>query len=141
MATVVGLPQSATADSTRAMSVAARDYRFSGIPSRLPAASYDTKFFNVSRNEPHEVVALRLANACAGYSRQQLIDLFRQGEAATFATCPDIDFEGAAFAPPLRGDRQTLDLAPGRTVFACFIPTPAGIGHFELGMLSFSDVF
>jgi len=142
MAAVVGLPQAATAaDTTRAMSVAARDYNFSGIPSRLPAASYDTKFFNASRNEAHELVALRLANACQGYSRQQLIDLFRQGEDATFATCPDLGFEGFAFAPPLASDRETLELAPGRTVFVCFIPTAQGIGHFELGMLTISDVF
>lgn len=142
MAAVVGLPQAATAaDTTRALSVAARDYKFSGIPTQLPAASYDTKFFNASRNELHEVVALKLANACLGYSRQQLIDLFRQGEIATNTTCPDLGFEGAAFAFPLEGDRTTLDLAPGRTVFVCFIPTAEGIGHFELGMLTISNVF
>jgi len=135
------VPQAATAQvPTRKLAIVARNYQFPGIPPILPAANYDTRFVNIARDEPHEVVVFNLGAACASLSRQQVIALLDQSEEAFRAACPALAFEGFAFAPPLGLDRQTLRLAPGRTMFVCFIPTPQGVPHFKLGMLALSNV-
>jgi len=137
MSLVLGMPQAATA-ATRSLGIVARDYSFSGISSRLVAGDYDTRFVNGSRKEPHEVVALNLGPACAGLTRQQVVAHL---DADTIElACPDIAFEGFAFAPPLGRDRVSFTLDAGRTLFVCFIPTPQGIPHYQLGMLALSDV-
>ncbi|MDQ4097367.1 MAG: hypothetical protein M3144_05800 [Actinomycetota bacterium] len=136
---MVVAPQTAAAATFR-LAIVAFDYRFAGIPSTLPAGDYDIRFFNVSRAEPHEAVAFNLGPECADLSRADVIALLEAPEEEAAAQCPNLRFEGFVFAPPFGRDNGTFSLAPGRTMFVCFIPTPEGIPHFRLGMLSFTNV-
>ena len=132
-------PQAAVA-ATYNFAIGAVDYRFVGMPSTLPAGDYDTQFINGSAREPHEAIAFNLGPECANLSRAQVIALLDAPQEDAFDQCPNLAFEGAAFAPPLGRDRSTYSLTPGRTMWVCFIPTPEGIPHYKLGMLSFTNV-
>lgn len=135
---MVAAPQTSVA-ATYGLGIVAVDFRFAGIPSSLPAGEYDVRFFNGSRVHPHEAVAFDLGPDCAHYSRAQVLALLDQPEEDAFIECPNLAFEGFAFAPPLGRDRQTYNLIPGRTFFACFIDT-GGTPHFKLGLLSLVNV-
>ncbi|MFN2503882.1 MAG: hypothetical protein ABR540_06585 [Acidimicrobiales bacterium] len=137
-AALVGAPQTSIAATYR-LGIVAVDFRFAGIPSSLPAGEYDVQFFNGSRVHPHEAVAFDLGPECANYNRAQVIALLDQPEADAFIECPNLAFEGFTFAEPLGRDRQTYNLVPGRTFFACFIDT-GGTPHFKLGLLSIVNV-
>lgn len=139
---LVALPQAAVAETrTFPFAIAAADYRFIGLPSALPAADYDTRFFNVSRSEAHHVVAINFGASCQGLSRAEIIALLDGDFDDALAACPGLEEGGSTdVAGPFGRSRGTLSLTPGRMVFVCFIPTSEGIPHYKLGMLSFTDV-
>ena len=138
-AALVVAPQGAVA-ATRSMASVAINYRFLGIPDRLAAGEYDTRFVNASRDQPHEMIGFNLGPECAGMTRAQIVDLLMAPEDEAGKICPSFEFAGAAFAPPRGRDRSTYSLTPGRSIFVCFLDTPDGVPHFLKGMLAVTDV-
>lgn len=126
------------------MASVAINYRFLGIPDRLAAGEYDTRFINASRDQAHEMIGFNLGPECAHLSRAAILELLSGPEEAAVATCPNFaseqGFAGAAFAPPRGRDRTTFTLTPGRAIFVCFLDTPDGVPHFLKGMLAVSNV-
>jgi len=154
---VAAAPSSADAVK-RPMAVVARDFQFLGAPPILPAGQYDLRFFNISREEEHEFVALNVESCKSKVTTivaaKALLDAIGSKavrdaapgmepdfDAATQALCRGASFEGAAFAPPGQRDRQDFTLTPGRTLYFCAIPDEDGTPHFELGMIGFINVF
>ncbi len=135
-------PSSAT-DLKLPMAVVARDFQFLGIPRALPAAQYDVRFFNISRTEAHEFVAVNLGPTCSSTINTvaQAKALLDGGEDAFGAECPGGSFEGAVFADPGGRDRADIALTPGKTLYFCGVPDDNGTPHFELGMIGFLNVF
>ncbi|MEO6628187.1 MAG: hypothetical protein ABIP03_06405 [Aquihabitans sp.] len=136
------------------LGVVARDFQFLGVPGRLPAATYDVRFFNISRAEDHVLVALNLGPTCsATINTVAKAKVFLEGLppggpdptmfiAAFGSACPGGSFGGALFAPPGQRDRGDYTLTPGRTLYFCDIPDDeSGSPHFDLGMVGFIDVF
>ncbi len=130
------------------LAVVAKDYRFLGVPSSLPAGTYDTRFFNISDDEFHVLVALNLGPRCSGFPDQRVINLIDRlsaiedeeaGEAAFAKACPGGSF-GAVAAPPGGQDRQDLTFTPGRVYYFCPVPTEEGTPHADLGMRGFINV-
>lgn len=138
----------AGAAGNRSVTVVARNFRFDGIPRYLPAGTYDLRFFNASRTDEHEFVGFNLGPACSARitTVAQLRELIRQieqspdPEAEFNRQCPGNSFAGAAYAPPLARDSQSLTLEPGRMAYLCFIPEPDGTPHYELGMIGLVQV-
>lgn len=135
-------PSSAAAPK-RPMVVVARDFQFVGVAKRMPAAQYDLRFFNISKTEEHEFVAVNLGPTCS--STITTVDaakaLLVGGEEAFGTSCPGGSFEGAAFAGPGGRDREDLSLTPGRTLYFCGVTEENGTPHFDLGMIGFINVF
>jgi hypothetical protein len=132
--------------------VVARDFQFLGVPGRLPAGTYDTRFINISRDEAHEFVAVNLGPSCSGTvtsvgAAQALIENVGQqagdGDPEPFleAACPGASFGGAAFAESRGRDREDITMTPGRTLYFCGVPDEDGTPHFDLGMIGFINVF
>lgn len=136
------------------LGVVARDFQFLGVPSRLPAATYDLRFYNISRDEAHVFVALNLGSKCGASidtvdKAVALLKGFPPGGPdpgpfvqAFNAACPGGSFGGAVFAVPGDSDRGDFTLTPGRTLYFCDIPEDdTGVPHFDLGMIGFINVF
>jgi hypothetical protein len=132
--------------------VVARDFQFLGVPGRLPAGTYDTRFINISREEAHEFVAVNLGPTCSSTvtsveAGQALIENVGQqagdGDPEPFleAACPGASLGGGVFAEPGGRDRGDITLTPGRTLYFCGVPDEDGTPHFDLGMIGFINVF
>ncbi|MGI9119594.1 MAG: hypothetical protein ACR2G7_05640 [Acidimicrobiales bacterium] len=130
------------------LTVVAKDYRFLGVPSSLPAATYRTTFSNVG-DEFHVMLALNLGPTCSALSDRRVIRLVDEileledeaAQDAAFAdACPGGSFAGAVAAPPGGQDREDLTFTPGRVYYFCPVPTEEGTPHYELGMRGFVDV-
>lgn len=138
----------AAAAGNRSVTVVARDFRFDGVPRYLPAGTYDLRFFNASRTDEHEFVGFNLGPDCSARitTLAQLRRLAQQvnqspdPEAEFNRQCPGNSFAGAAYAPPLARDSQSLTLERGRLAYFCFIPEPDGTPHYELGMIGLAQV-
>lgn len=147
VASVMGVsaPPAPAAPLKLPMAVVARDFQFLGVPGRLPAATYDVRFFNISTEEDHEFVAVNLGPTCSNTitTIDQAKDALQNldSDEAFAAACPGGSFEGAVFAGPGGRDRQDITLAPGRTLYFCGIPDENGTPHFDLGMIGFINVF
>jgi len=133
MAAVLLLPSSSALAATR-LQVVATDFHFSRIPASLQSGGYGLDFYNRSRAQYHEVVVLRPVHQ--GETNSQIIARLDANDESAF------DFEGAAFAPPLKSDTgESAWLSPGRTIFVCFIDDPkTGLPHYKLGMIEFRTV-
>ncbi len=144
-AAVLGMvaPPASAAGLKLPMAVVARDYSFLAVPPALPAAEYDLRFFNISRVEEHEFVAVNLGPTCSTTvnTAADAKALLEGGEEEAFAACPGAEFEGAVFAEPGGRDRGTFNLTPGKTLYFCGVPDGSGTPHFELGMIGFLNVF
>jgi len=136
-------PQTASAARTYPLGVVARDYYFTGVPSRLPEGQYSMRFFNLG-SEPHVLVAINLGPECSeSLSTAEVAIDFLEGiesEEDFLAACPGSSFAGAVFAPPGGRSSGPLSLAPGRTLVFCPIPDSMWTPHHELGMINFIDV-
>ena len=145
VATTLGVtaPPSSAIDLKLPMAVVARDFRFLGVPKALPAAQYDLRFFNISRDEDHEFVAFNLGPTCS--ATINTVDdakaLVEAGKGAFRMWCPGGSFEGAAFAGPGGRDREEFNLTPGKTLYFCGVRDENGTPHFDLGMIGLLDVF
>ncbi len=134
-AALVSAPQSAMAQHrTYNYAAVAVDFGFRGIPSLLPAGTYDTRFFNIGQ-APHVIVNINLGQSCGSLTTNQLIAVFDEGEEAFAENCPDATFGGQIFAEGGQQARDTMTLTPGRNVFVCFVGR-----HYALGMISSTNV-
>lgn len=133
LAAVVLLPTSSAIAATR-LQVIGTDFALSRIPASLASGGYGLDFYNRSRTQAHEVVVLRPVNQSE--TNAQIINHFDNDDQYAF------DFEGVAFAPPLKSDLgESAWLASGKTVFVCFVTDPAtGKPHYKLGMIEFRTV-
>lgn len=137
------------------MAVVARDFQFI-VPSVLPAGQYDLQFFNISRDEFHVFIALKLGSCSNDISTldeaRGLIERIGTeaeglgGQDADFDTatedqCPGTVFEGAAQAGPGGRDRQDFNFVPGKTLYFCPVADEDGAPHFDLGMIGFMNIF
>lgn len=135
-------PQAASA-ATYPLSVVSTDYSFRGLPSRLPAGTYNVTHYNFG-HEPHVFIAVNLGPVCSqSVTTIAQADAFLdvvQGPDDLAAKCPGSSIAGDVFAPP--GGRSTapVTLAPGRVLFFCPIPDDHGISHDELGMIGLVNV-
>lgn len=127
------------------LAVVAQDYRFLGVPSTLPAGTYDTRFLNLG-DEFHVMVALNLGPVCSNFSDGSILRLIDEvgstedPEAAFGAACPGGNLAGDPAAPPGGRDRQDVTLTPGRAYYFCPVPTEDGVPHYKLGMDGFVNV-
>jgi hypothetical protein len=138
----VSAPPSSAATLKLPMAVVARDFQFLGAPGRLPAATYDVRFLNISRDEAHEFVALNLGPTCSNtIDTVEKAKALLEGGHDIDVVCPGNSFEGAVFAGPRGRDRQDITLVPGRTLYFCGVPDEDGTPHFELGMIGLINVF
>ncbi len=144
VASVMGVssPPASAAPLKLPLAVVARDFQFLGVPGRLPAATYDLQFINISRTEEHEFVAVNLGPICSKTittvaAAKALLD----GGQDPDVVCPGNTFEGGVDAGPGGRARQTLTLTPGRTLYFCGVPDENGTPHFDLGMIGFINVF
>ncbi len=127
---MVAAPQGALASHrTYDYAVAAADFRFVGVPSRLPTADYDTHFINIG-HAPHVVVALHLGPECQDLTTAEAIAIFDLGEEGAFEACPGLSVNGEAFAFGGARSQGTLTVKPGQNWFVCFVDD-----HYQLGML------
>lgn len=137
-------PSGASAARTFPLGVVARDYYFQGVPSRLPAGSYNMRFYNVG-NEPHVLVAVNLGPACSESvaTTDDAISFLAnlESEEDFQDACPGGSLAGDVFAPPGGSASGPVSLTPGRTLVFCPIPDEMGTPHYELGMINFIDVF
>jgi hypothetical protein len=118
--------------------VTAVDFSFDGMPDTLEAGETVFTLTNDSQaGELHEMVVMKLADD-ADISIEDLFALPEE-EAQQYLdpAVPPV----AAFAPPGATGGVTADLAPGRYVYVCFIPTGTtleaegtGAPHFMEGM-------
>ncbi len=135
VAALVSAPEAAfAAHRTFPYAIVAQDFSFRGIPSSLPAGTYDTQFYNIGR-APHVVVAINLGTECAGLNTEELIALFDLPEEEAFEQCPDVSIGGDIFAFGGQRDSGSLILTPGRNVFVCFVNR-----HYARGMISSVNV-
>ncbi len=130
-------PTAEAATTTNRLGVVAQSFHFTVSGYLTSPGPTSVRFVNGSREDEHEFVAFNLGSSCAGMTKAQAIALLDQGHAAFRTACPDAAFEGAAFAPPLQQDRETFNIAPGRTIYVCQITEPDGTPHYKLGMLGF----
>jgi hypothetical protein len=149
MATTLGVsallmaPQAASA-ATYPLGVVSRDYRFYGVPSRLPAGTYNMTHYNVG-SEPHVFIAVNLGPVCSdtittiAQADAFLDEVHGPGDLA--AACPGSSIAGSVFAPPGGRSTSELNLASGRVLYFCPIPNDHGVPHDELGMIGFINVF
>lgn len=138
-------PQASYAASrTYPLAVVSTDYRFQGVPGRLPSGSYNLQHYNLGL-EPHVFVAVNLGPQCSQSVRttaQALAFLDTlEGPEDLAAACPGSSLAGDVFAPPGGRASGPLSLTPGRTLYFCPIPDAHGVSHEELGMIGFIDVF
>ena len=134
-AALVSAPSTAVAQHrTFSYAVIAEEFRFRGIPSSLPAGTYDTRLYNIG-HAPHVIAAINLGESCGSLSNAELIAVFDQGQEAFGENCPDASFGGEIFALGGGRARDNLTLTPGRNVFVCFVNR-----HYALGMISSTTV-
>jgi len=125
------------------LGIAARDYSFQGVPSRLPAGSYDLRFVNVG-DEFHVFVAVNLGPTCSATitTREAALAFLATIEDQDPETlCPGSSLAGDVAAPPGGRSSGLMTVTPGRTLYFCPIPTEDGTPHAELGMIGFINVF
>ncbi len=111
------------------------DYGYQGVPATLEAGPTVFVIDNQSTaGEAHEIGVVRLVDGVTETAEQLLA--LPEEEAAT-----KIEYAGGAFAPAGGTGGISMDLAPGRYVYACFIPTGSigdqegtGAPHFTAGM-------
>jgi hypothetical protein len=111
--------------------VSAIDYAFEGVPATIEAGTVSFPFTNESEAEEHELVLMRKADGVTS-SFTELLELPEE-EAMT-----QVEFLGAAFAPPGGEGAALADLEPGEYAMICFIPVGGaedGPPHFTQGMI------
>lgn len=132
------------AGRTLPLAVVSREYQFIGLPSRLPAATYDLRHFNLG-NESHVIVAVNLGPVCSPMitNKVQALAFLQtlEGPEDLAVQCEGSSLAGDVFAPPGGRTSGPVSLAPGRTLYFCPIPESHGVPHDELGMIGLIDVF
>ena len=106
------------------------DYKFEGIPKKVPSGVAAFNFTNQSKDEDHEMVILRV-NDNVHASAKKLLSMPEKKiqKKATFV--------GAAQAQPGQSQVTLPDLESGRYVVACFVNTGGekhGKPHWMRGM-------
>jgi uncharacterized cupredoxin-like copper-binding protein len=104
--------------------VVATEYEFQGIPAELPAGETTFSF----ANEGEEEHQLGLALITSDLSVEEILQLPPPEEGE------NIEEVGATGAGPGGSGEFEADLEPGRYGYACFVETPDGESHAELGM-------
>jgi hypothetical protein len=111
------------------------DYGYTGVPATLEAGPTVFVIDNQSTaGEAHEIGVARIADGVTETAEQLLA--LPEEEVAT-----KVEFANGAFAAAGGTGGVSIDLAPGRYVYACFIPTGSingqegtGAPHFTAGM-------
>jgi len=125
------------------LGIVARDYSFQGVPSRLPAGSYDIRFFNIG-DEFHVFVAVNLGPVCSATitTKEAALEFLAAVEDQDPETlCPGSSLAADAAAPPGGRSSALMTLTPGRMLYFCPVPDEDGTPHAELGMIGFTNVF
>lgn len=126
--TVVG-PSPASA-SNRSNQIGAFDYGYAGVPDTVGLGGYHFNFVNFG-DEAHEIVAFKLAPGHEDDTIAELIEAVDNEEEGVLA-----GIAGLSFAPP--GDSHPGSIRfreAGSYAYFCFIPTAAGVPHYQLGMI------
>jgi hypothetical protein len=111
------------------------DYGYQGVPATLEAGPTVFVIDNQSAaGEAHEIGVARIADGVT----ETVDELLALPEEEVGAK---LEFANGAFAPAGGTSGVTMDLAPGRYLYACFIPTGSigdqegtGAPHFTAGM-------
>jgi len=111
------------------------DYGYAGVPATLQAGPTVFVIDNQSTaGEAHEIGIVKIVDGVTETAEQLLA--LPEEEASS-----KIEYAGGAFAPAGGSSGISMDLAPGRYVYACFIPTGSidgeegtGAPHFTAGM-------
>jgi uncharacterized cupredoxin-like copper-binding protein len=101
------------------------DYRFD-LPPRIDGSS-DLGVSNGSSSEPHELLVTRLDEGATVDDVTDALDDRRP--------MPAVGLGGMQAILPGASERLRLDLAPGRYVVLCAIPSPDGTPHYRAGMV------
>jgi len=119
----------------QAVTATAVDYGYQGVPATLEAGPTVFVIDNQSAaGEAHEIGVARIADGVT----ETVDELLALPEEEVTAK---LEFANGAFAPAGGTSGVTMDLAPGRYLYACFIPTGSigdqegtGAPHFTAGM-------
>ena len=111
------------------------DYGYQGVPATLEAGPTVFVIDNQSAaGEAHEIGIARIVDGVTE-TAEQLLALPEDQVAGK------VEFANGAFAPARGTSGVSMDLAPGRYLYACFIPTGSigdqegtGAPHFTAGM-------
>jgi hypothetical protein len=128
-------PELAATCGYQDVTATAVDYGYTGVPATLEAGPTVFVIDNQSAaGEAHEIGVARIADGVTETAEQLLA--LPEEEAFT-----KLEVSGGAFAPAGGTSGVSLDLAPGRYLYACFIPTGSigeeegtGAPHFTAGM-------
>ena len=128
-------PALAGACGYQGVTATAVDYGYQGVPATLEAGPTVFVIDNQSAaGESHEIGVARIADGVTE-TAEELLALSEDEIGAK------TDFANGAFAPAGGTSGVTMDLAPGRYLYACFIPTGSigdqegtGAPHFTAGM-------
>jgi plastocyanin len=116
-------------DAVRTIDVVGADFSFEGVPSELPAGTYEVTFTNEG-TEMHEVFIFLNPE---GIPLQELFDLGPEEGMSKIVPVMEMPLfaEPGASSP----EPATIELEPGEYEVVCFIPTPTdGNPHFHHGM-------
>lgn len=91
-------------------------------------------------NDGTQVHEIGLASVVDDATVNDVLD-FLSGEAPEGTPSPITDLSGIGWISPGESQTFTIDVPPGRYVFACYIPDPNdGLPHFMKGMLSIVEI-
>jgi uncharacterized cupredoxin-like copper-binding protein len=121
------------ADNAGAIEVKGAEYAFV-MPEQVEGSVVSLEISNIGK-ELHEYALGRLEQ---GKTLEDVRKVLRQGEGD-----PPSWFKDVAGVPLLSPGEEitiTRELQPGTHVFLCFVPSPKGVPHYELGMLKTFEI-
>lgn len=100
------------------VNVVATDYQFQGLPATLEPGVTNFKLTNNAPKEDHEMGLGKLLPANESMSVEEILALPEKKADRLF----DRSVGGGMYAPAGESGYMTIDLKPGKYVYACFIP-------------------